>query len=124
MKKFFKYALILLGVDVLLFLLLALKPIPEPQSKAENLHVSGVVETISKSETGGLMLTICEDARTYQIDRLGTTPIESVEKWVELLSGQQVMLYYSNAWTPIDQASNTRQLSALEIDGKKIWVEQ
>jgi len=30
MKKFFKYALILLGVDVLLFLLLALKPDPEP----------------------------------------------------------------------------------------------
>lgn len=50
MKKFFKYVLILLAFDVLLFLLLALKPAPDALTKSDCIQVSGVLSAVSGEE--------------------------------------------------------------------------
>ena len=122
MKKFFKYALILLGFDVLLFLLLALKPVPSPLTKAECLEVSGLVTSVSGGGVGDLVITLDNDERRYYINRLLKGKEEFTE-WHARLKGKNVTLYYPNYWTPLDYAGKLRHLSLVEVDGEEVWGE-
>jgi len=123
MKKFVKYALILLGFDVLLFLLLALKPVPSPLTKAECIEVDGIVKTVSGGGVGDLVITLQGDEKQYYINRLLTSEEESFDEWYKILKGREVTLYYPNYWTPLDYASKLRHLSLVEVNGEKVWGE-
>ena len=115
MKKFFKYALILLGFDVLLFVLLALKPVPSPLTKAECLEVNGIVRTVSGGGVGDLVITLQGDEKQYYINRLLTSEDETFDKWYDTLKGKAVTLYYPNYWL--------RHLSMVEVEGEEVWGE-
>ncbi len=123
MKKFFKYALVLLGVDVLLFVLLALKPVPSPLTKAECIEVSGIVSSVYGGGVGDLVLSLENDDRQYYINRLLTNEDESFEDWHARLKGKEVTLFFPNYWTPLDYASKLRHLSAVEVEGAEVWGE-
>jgi hypothetical protein len=123
MKKFFKYALLLLGLDVFLFLLLSLKPVPSPLTKAECLEVSGVVTSLSGGGVSDIVITLDTDERQYYINRLLTEENEEFGDWHARLKGRNVTLYYPNYWTPLDYAGKQRHLSLVEVEGKEFWGE-
>lgn len=123
MKKFFKYVLILLAFDVLLFLLLALKPAPDALTKSDCIQVSGVVSTVSGGEVGNLVVSLVQDDRKYYIEQLLSNEDDSLEEWEARLKGKSVTLYYPNYWTPLDYAGKLRHLSLLEVEGEEVWGE-
>ena len=125
MKKFFKYVLLLLGLDVLLFLMLALKPVPDPLSKTECLRVTGIVASISEAGNteGYLVISLTKDDRQYVIDRLLNAEQESFKKLVPELEGKEVTLYYPTYSTPLDYADKLCRLSMVELNGQEIWGE-
>jgi hypothetical protein len=118
MKKAF---LSLSGSSVMLFILLALRPIPViPEGECK--VTSGIVTEIFEGGEKDIVFHLQGDARDFYINR-------GLEKGLDLmelkknLKGNEVTFKYPEHWTPLDPTQRMVHLVKIEFHGKTLYAE-
>ena len=118
MKKISIYLLVLF---LILFFILALRPVPSlPELECE--VTTGIVTDLFEGGEKDIVFRLRGDKRAFYINR-------GIEKGLILsdlqdrLSGKEVTFKYPKYWSPLDPASRAVHLSKVEFDGITIYAE-
>lgn len=119
MKTFLRIS----GFAVLLFVILALRPIMNPSLEKSDLvmgTLTGVLET--NTPGGDVFLKLAEDDRRFYINR-GVENGVSPETWKKEFTGKPVKLYYARHWTPLDPFGSTKHVTRVELKEEVLYSE-
>ena len=121
MKKLKKIILVFLSVFSLLFIVLAMSPIPKATS-ANCIEVMGKVEKIDEAGTNDVTFQLENDDAIYYINR-GLEKGLTLEDLQEELLNREISLHYVKHWSPLDPNNKTRHIAKLEIGEELIYNE-
>ena len=105
MSKFWKYVMVIVGLDIILFLLLALKPVATPGSLEDCQVIEGSIDSVLEVDENKLLIRLQDDPNTYSLSREASS-LSSLT----MLLGQEVKLYTPNYWPPLKQAKKRREV--------------
>ncbi len=118
MKKIILY---LTGMFLILFSVLALRPVPAiPEEECE--VTTGVVTGLFEGGEKDIVFKLEGDNKTYYINR-GLEHGLVLESMRQELIRTKVVFTYPKHWTPLDPTSRTIHLAKVEYDGRTLYSE-
>lgn len=117
-----KNAIIFLGAaSLVVFVVLALRPVS--LSKENSLELTGSVDTTYLNPTThDLVIRIVGEGRIFYVNRATDRNLD-IPELIRELSSQQVTLWYSKQWTPMDPTGSIRHITQLVIGEKLVFTE-
>ena len=112
---------LLFFIALFLFVLFAFRPIQEV-SLDQCIAVDGQIELIEEGVSKDITFSLKGDDHQYYINR-GLEKNLSIATLRELLTDQQVTIYYVDHWTPLDPKGKVRHIAKLSKDTENIYDE-
>ena len=116
-----KRLLYVFGLLLLVFIILALRPIYNLEND-DCLPVSGTVQWIGSGGPADIVFKLHNDERVFYINR-GEESGLSIKDLRASLTDRKIELLYADHWTPLDPRSQHRHVSKLVFEGEVLYNE-
>lgn len=117
-----KTLLIISGLSVAAFVMMALKPLPRPTRENCRQQSGNVVKVEVGEGHGDIVISLQGDDHYYYINR-GQERGLSLNCLTAKLQNRKIELLTIKHWTPLDPSSNTRHVARIECEGEEIYSE-